>query len=97
MRIVVDQHQHAAGLFVDHVLHTERAPWNQIPDPRNVLVKMDMIDFLALLQSTPALAVGTGWDQATKIPIYPGKTLLQVALSEVVRLNDASARAILGV
>jgi hypothetical protein len=97
MRIIINEHQHAPGVFAFHVVHTERAAWNQIPDPRNALVKMDVIDFLALLQSTPALVAGTGWDQITTLLTYPGKTLLQVLQSEVVRLNDAAARAILGV
>lgn len=47
--------------------------------------------------STVANQVSSGYSVMSKHPTYPGKTRWQVILAEVVRLNDTTARTILGV
>lgn len=79
------------------VIHTERAGWNQVTAPAIQAAPMDMIDFIKHLVTTPASVNGTGHEVIAVHPLYNGKTRLQVLLAEVVRLNDAAARAVLGV
>lgn len=97
MRIVIDQDYNGAYHVADHVIHTDRAAWNQVPDPRNPLIKMDMIDFINLLHKTPALLPGTGWEVNTNHPLYVGTTRLNACVSEIVKANDVAARLVLGV
>ena len=80
----------------EHVIHTERAVWNQIPDPTAPNTKIDMIDFIRKLLANPALQAGTGWDQPSNHPAYPGKTQLQVVVAEIQAAHDAAALNALG-
>lgn len=58
---------------------------------------VDVIQFIKALHLGTVPIAGTGWDQITKHPTYPGQTRLQALVAEIVRLNDAPSRAILGV
>jgi len=80
-----------------HVVHTERAAWNQVEYPTGSGTKIDLIDFLKGIRNGTIPIAGTGWDLPSSHPTYPGKTRLQVLAAELIRLNDAAARATLGV
>jgi hypothetical protein len=81
----------------EHCIHTERVVWNQVEYPVGSGIKMDLVDFLKGIHSGAIPIAGTGWDQLSNLPNYAGKTHLQAAVSEIVRLNDAAAKATLGV
>ena len=85
------------NVIAKHVVDTIVSPANQVINPANQAAKIDFIQAIKAYQTTPALMVGTGWDQIAKNAGYPGKTLLDVLLAEIVRLNDAPARAVLGI
>lgn len=97
MRIVIDRHQQSDGTFIEQCVNTERSAWNKVTAPAIQAAPMDFIDFINHLHTTPALVPGTNWDDITNHPLYPGKTRLQAFAGEIVRLNDAAARAVLGV
>jgi hypothetical protein len=52
---------------------------------------------LAAVKVSAATQTTAGYSVMSNHPTYPGKTRWQVILAEVVRLNDAAARGILGV
>jgi hypothetical protein len=83
MKIVFDHDVDAAGnILTSHYVDTT--------DP-NVQAMLTTVKVSAAAQTT------AGYGVMSNHPGYPGKTRWQVVLSEVVRLNDATARGILGV
>jgi hypothetical protein len=52
---------------------------------------------LTAAKVSAAAQTTAGYSVMSNHPSYPGKTRWQVILAEVVRLNDAAARGILGV
>lgn len=98
MRIVLSQVIGASGkVEAELVVHTEVSPTNQLNNALTGNVPLDMIQVIKGLHAGTIPIAGTGWDQLANHPLYPGKTLMQVLLAEVVRLNDAAARGVLGV
>ena len=79
------------------VIHTDVAPWNQLNNALTGNVPLDMVQVLKGLHHGTIPIAGTGWDQVANHPLYPGKTLMQVLIAELIRLNDVGARAVLGV
>lgn len=98
MRIVIDHEIDDFGNKVgEHCIHTEANPPHHSADPANPGKIIDPIDFVAMLHKGTVPLAGTGWDIASKHPLYPGKHRLDVFRAEIVRLNDARSRAKLGV
>lgn len=98
MRIVLSEVIGASGRKeAELVVHTDVAPWNQLNNALTGNVPLDMIQVIKGFHLGTIPIAGTGWDQPANHPLYPGKTVLQVLRGEIVRLNDAAARAVLGV
>lgn len=96
MRHEVHYHNPEDTSHSAHVAHTERAAWNKVPDPERPDQQIDFIDFIAKLINNPALQKGTGLDQPSNHPEYPGKTILQVIVAEIMRRNDTDALRAIG-
>lgn len=98
MRIHLSDVIGASGLKeAEIVIHTDVAPWNQLNNALTGNVPLDMVQVLKGLHAGTIPIAGTGWDQLANHPNYPGKTMMQVFVLELVRLNDVAARAALGV
>lgn len=97
MRIIVDFVQGSANDVFPIVCHTDRAPWNKVTTGGVTPTTLDLIDHIANISKGTTPLAGTGWDKISTHPAYPGKTILDVFKAEIVRLNDAVARAALGV
>lgn len=98
MRIVIDRDVDAKGnVMAEHVVHTNVAAWNKVTGPGTGNVPIDLIQFLKQLHAGTIPIAGTGWEEITNHPLYPGLRKLDAFLGEIVRLNDAPARSILGV
>jgi hypothetical protein len=74
-------------------------------DTTSALVGTQFIDtaapvvqvMLAALKGSPSAQAVAGYSEVSNHPRYEGKTRWEVLVAEVVRLNDATARGILGV
>lgn len=73
MRIVLQETFDAQGnLLAAEVIHTERAGWNKVSDPYNPTgEKIDMIDFLLLMEQDSILRDKFGYNKPTKIKDKP--------------------------
>lgn len=98
MRIIFD-YDNPPGSPVEgrHFIETTSGLYPQILVPAVSAVPVDVIQFIKALHLGTIPITGTGWDVITKHPTYPGQTRLAALLAEIIRLNDAPARAILGV
>lgn len=82
MRIHIHDEISDQGVKVgEHVIHTEDA--------------VTMALLVPIVKGVRA-AAGTGWELPSNHPSYLGKTRLEVLKAEVIRLNDAAARATFG-
>lgn len=69
----------------------------QVTIPAISATPIDVVQMIKALHLGTFPIAGTGWDVITKHPSYPGQTRLAALIGEIVRLNDAAVRAILGV
>jgi hypothetical protein len=83
MQIVIDHHFDTLGNLVGV----------QFIDTADPVVQA----MLTAFKGNSAAQTTAGYLETSNHPSYKGKTRWQVILSEVVRLNDATARGILGV
>lgn len=80
-----------------HVVHTERAPWNQVKGANTGGVLIDTIDLLNGFHKGTIPIAGTGWDVISKHPNHVGKTRLQAFVDSAITANDPLARQVLGI
>lgn len=80
-----------------HFIETTPGKYPQFTAAALGATPVDVIHFIAALHTGLIPMAGTGWDVITKHPSYPGQTRLAALVGEIIRLNDAPARAILGV
>lgn len=98
MQIIFD-YDHPPGSPVEgrHFIETTPGQYPQFLVAALGAVPVDVIQFVKALHLGTVPIAGTGWDVITKHPTYPGQTRLQALIGEIIRLNDAPSRAILGV
>lgn len=98
MQIIFD-YDHPPGSPVEgrHFIETTPGLYPQFLHPALGATPVDVIHYINGLHTGVIPIAGTGWDAITKHPTYPGQTRLAALLGEIVRLNDAPSRAILGV
>jgi hypothetical protein len=81
-------------IIFDHDLDAQgNTITNHVIDTANPAVQA----MLTATKATVAAQTLAGYSQITKHPSYVGMTRWQAILGEVVRLNDVTARGILGV
>lgn len=80
-----------------HFIDTTPGVYPQVVVAAIQAAPLDVIQYVKALHAGTIPIAGTGWDAITKHPTYPGQTRLQALVAEIIRLNDAPARAILGV
>lgn len=98
MKIIFDyDNPPGSSLEGRHFIETTPGGQSQVLIPSISTTPVDVIQFIKSLHSGTFPIAGTGWEQITKHPSYPGQTRLQALIGEIVRLNDAPSRAILGV
>lgn len=98
MRILVHEVKDKFGTVIASLaVHTERAAWNQVEYPKGSGIKVELIDFIRQLSTGAIPIAGTGWDVIVSHPLYANQSMLNVFKSELVRLNDAAARGVIGV
>lgn len=97
--IIVFDYDHPPGSPIEgrHFIETTPGAYVQVTVPAIQAAPVDVIQFINALHKATIPIAGTGWDQITKHPAYPGETRLAALVAEIVRLNDAPSRAILGV
>lgn len=83
MIIVIDHHLDVNGV-------TQAVQFIDTADPA-------VQTLLTSLKGNVAAQVAAGYGVITKLLAYPGQTRWQAILGEVVRLNDTTARPLLGV
>jgi len=84
-------------VIAHHVFITDRIASNQLPTPGNPVVPMDAVDYLKGIHNGTIPIAGTGWEQVSIHPLAAGRTRAAFLVSRIVALNDAAARATLGV
>lgn len=98
MQIIFDyDHPPGSPMEVTHSIHTGSGEQPQVLIAAISATPIDVIQFIKALHLGTFPIAGTGWDQVTKHPAYPGQTRLQALIGEIIRLNDTAARTILGV
>lgn len=98
MRIVFDFDFDTNGnVFASHFIDTHPGTQPQVLHPTLGSTPLDVIHLLKAFHTGTLPIAGTGWEQITKHPAYPGKTRLEALIAEIIRLNDTEARTILGV
>jgi hypothetical protein len=98
MTICVDVDLDEQGNIVArHLVHTHHIPGMECahPDGKTGLIKG--CDAFFEYVKHPEYHKESGWDQISKHPDYPGKTRMEVALSELERLKDRNALEVLGI
>jgi hypothetical protein len=80
-----------------HGVRTDVQPQNKMVDPTNPANTIDVITFLVGLHKGTIPIRGTGFELISQHPLYVGKTRLDAVRGEMVRRNDAAARAALGI
>lgn len=97
--LIVFDYDHPPGSPVEgrHTIETTPGLYPQFTHPALGVNPVDVIHLIAAWHTGTIPIAGTGWDVITKHPAYPGQTRLAALIGEIVRLNDAPARAILGV
>lgn len=80
-----------------HFVETSPGGQPQSSHPTLGAIPVDVIHLIAAFHTGTIPIAGTGWDVITKHPTYPGQTRLAALIGEIIRLNDAPSRAILGV
>lgn len=96
MQITIDRII-VGGVTHEHVFETDPTLAPQVVHPLLGASPVDRIHVIDGIHKGTIPIAGTGWDEISKHPNYPGKTRLEVFLAEVVKHNDTAARAILGV
>lgn len=98
MHIIFDYDNPPGSLLEGrHFIETAPGAQPQILHPTLGATPVDVIHYFAALHAGTIPIAGTGWDVITKHPLYPGQTRLAALLGEIVRLNDAASRTILGI
>lgn len=80
-----------------HFIETAPGAQPQVLVPALGATPVDVIQLINAWHKGTVPIAGTGWDVITKHPTYPGQTRLAALIAEIIRLNDAPSRAILGV
>ena len=98
MEIIFD-YDHPPGSPVEgrHLIETTPGLYPQFVVPVLGAVAVDVIQLIRALHTGLIPLAGTGWDVISKHPAYQGMTRLEVLVAEIIRLNDAPARGVLGV
>lgn len=98
MQIIFDYASPPGSLIEGrHFIETTPGMYFQVTHPTLGVTPVDVIQYIKALHLGTIPIAGTGWDVITKHPTYPGQTRLAALLGEIVRLNDAAARTVLGV
>ena len=98
MYIVYDyDHPPGSPLEARHFIETTPGLYPQVLVPAISAVPVDVIQFIKALHVGTVPIAGTGWDQITKHPTYPGQTRLAALVAEIIRLNDTPSRTVLGI
>lgn len=99
MRIEFDYDLDTNGkIFARHFIDTHQSPTQpQVSHPTLGAAPLDVIHLLKAFHDGTLPIAGTGWEQITNHPDYPGKTRLQALIGEIIRLDDKESRTILGV
>lgn len=80
-----------------HFIETTPGGQSQVLVPAISATPVDVIQLIKAFHLGTVPIAGSGWDVITKHPTYPGQTRLAALLGEIVRLNDATARTVLGI
>lgn len=98
MLILIDVMFNRSGDKVGEVhVATHRDSPHKVQHPMHPKREIDIIDFIRLIHDNKEAFDASGWGAMSKHPDYPGKTISEVFLAEIVRLNDKEARAVMGV
>jgi hypothetical protein len=98
MRIEYDyDHDANNNIVARHFIETTPGLYPQFTVAAVSAVPVDVIQVLKAFHAGTIPIAGTGWDVITKHPTYPGQTRMAALVGEIVRLNDAAARTVLGV
>jgi hypothetical protein len=98
MRIEYDYSFDSSGkVFGKHYIETAPGDQSKVIHPLIGPEPVDLIYLVAAWLSGKVPMAGSGWDNITHHPAYPGKTCLEALVGEIVRLNDVEARKVLGV
>lgn len=98
MRIIFD-YDNPPGSPIEgrHYIETTPGAQFQVTNAALGAIAVDVIQLIKGMHLGTVPIAGTGWDVVTKHPSYPGQTRLAALIGEIIRLNDAPSRAILGV
>lgn len=98
MRIVFDYDNPPGSLMEGrHYIETTPGAYPQVVAAAIQAAPLDVIQLIKAFHAGTIPIAGSGWEVITKHPAYPGQTRLAALIGEIVRLNDAPSRAILGV
>jgi hypothetical protein len=85
------------NIIARHFVETAPGMYPQYTHPTLGVAPVDVIHLITAFFKGTIPILNTGWDLPTNHPTYPGKTRMQAFIGEVVRLNDAASRTLLGV